>query len=188
MNKVLISVLGSDQPGIMAKVADIIHRRNGNIENLSQTLLDTVFGALLQVELAEDDNAEALQKALESACQDMGLFIRVHAWRETSSPWHSDKPEVQPYIVTAIGPDRQGLVAEIAGQLFNHGVNITHIQAIFKGGNNPMDNLMVFEVDVPRATVMNDLREALADIATRLDLEIGVQHRKIFDSVSNILN
>lgn len=188
MNKVLISVLGSDQPGIMAKVADCIHRRNGNIENLSQTLLDTVFGALLQVELAEGDNASELQQALEQACQGMDLFIRVHGWQEARSDWHQDKPEVQPYIVTAIGPDRQGLVAEIAAQLFKHGVNITHIQAIFKGGSNPMDNLMVFEVDVPRATIMNDLRDALAEIAQRLDLEISVQHRKIFDSVSNILN
>lgn len=188
MNKVLISVLGSDQPGIMASVADIIKRRNGNIENLSQTLLDTVFGALLQVELTADDSAEALQSELEAACKDMDLFIGVHAWHESSSDWHQHKPDVQPYIVTAIGPDRQGLVAEIAAQLHQHGVNITHIQAIFKGGSNPLDNLMVFEVDVPKATVMQQLRDALTAIASRLDLEISVQHRKIFDSVSNILN
>jgi glycine cleavage system transcriptional repressor len=62
------------------------------------------------------------------------------------------------------------------------------MQAIFKGGNNPMDNLMVFEIDVPKATIMNDLRDALAEISQRLDLEVSVQHRKIFDSVSNILN
>lgn len=188
MNKVLISVLGSDQPGIMARVADIIKHRNGNIENLSQTLLDTVFGALLQVELADDDSAEALQTALESACQPMNLFIRVHPWRDSTSEWHQHKPDVQPYIVTAIGPDRQGLVAEIAARLHQHDVNITHIQAIFKGGSNPLDNLMVFEVDVPKTTQMQQLRDALTDIASRLDLEISVQHRKIFDSVSNILN
>ena len=51
-----------------------------------------------------------------------------------------------------------------------------------------MDNLMVFEIDVPKATIMNDLRDALAEISQRLDLEVSVQHRKIFDSVSNILN
>jgi glycine cleavage system transcriptional repressor len=188
MNKVLISVLGSDQPGIMAKVAKVIQARNGNIENLSQTLLNTVFGALLLVDLGHDDSAEDLQSALEQACSDMDLFIRVHSWQDKIADWHQNKPDIQPYIVTAIGPDRQGLVAEIAAELFKHGVNISHIQAIFKGGNNPMDNLMVFEVDVPRATVMNDLRDALSAIADRLDLEINVQHRKIFDSVSNILN
>jgi glycine cleavage system transcriptional repressor len=188
MNKVLISVLGSDQPGIMAKVASVIKQHNGNIENLSQTLLDTVFGALLRVELAADDSAEKLQEALSHSFAGLDLFVRVHPWNESTTDWHQHKPETQPYIVTAIGPDRQGLVAEMATALFEHGVNITNIQAIFKGGKNPMDNLMVFEVDVPRSTVMDALREVLADIAERLDLEISVQHRKIFESVSNILN
>lgn len=188
MNKVLISVLGSDQPGIMAKVAGVIKQHNGNIENLSQTLLDTVFGALLRVELADDDSAEKLQEALSHSFAGLDLFVRVHPWNESTTDWHQHKPETQPYIVTAIGPDRQGLVAEMATALFEHGVNITNIQAIFKGGKNPMDNLMVFEVDVPRSTVMDALREVLADIAQRLDLEISVQHRKIFESVSNILN
>lgn len=188
MNKVLISVLGSDQPGIMAKVASIINQHNGNIENLSQTLLDNVFGALLMANLAEDDSAEKLEQSLQDQARGMNLYIRVHPWQAEPSDWHQNKPETQPYIVTAIGPDRQGLVAEIAGELFKHGVNISNIQAIFKGGKNPMDNLMVFEVDVPRAVVMNDLRDALDAIAARLELEINVQHRRIFESVSNILN
>jgi glycine cleavage system transcriptional repressor len=169
-------------------VASVIKQHNGNIENLSQTLLDTVFGALLRVELAADDSAEKLQEALSHSFAGLDLFVRVHPWNESTTDWHQHKPETQPYIVTAIGPDRQGLVAEMATALFEHGVNITNIQAIFKGGKNPMDNLMVFEVDVPRSTVMDALREVLADIAERLDLEISVQHRKIFESVSNILN
>jgi glycine cleavage system transcriptional repressor len=188
MNKVLISVLGSDQPGIMAAIADVINQRNGNIENLSQTLLNSVFGALLLVDVPHHEKAEELQTALENACNKMGLFIRVHPWNEKASDWYQNKPEVQPYIVTVIGPDRQGIVAEVAGQLFKHAVNITNMQAIFKGGKNPMDNLMVFEIDVPKATIMNDLRDAFAEISQRLDLEVSVQHRKIFDSVSNILN
>ena len=187
MNRVLISVMGGDQPGIIANVAKVIQHHNGNVENLSQTLLDTVFGALLMVSLAEDDSAEKLQQDLEQACEAMQLYIHVHPWTEETAEWHQHKPDIQPYIITAIGPDKQGLVSEISAELFKHGVNITNIQAIFKGGKNPMDNLMVFEVDVPRAAVMDQLRDALTAIATRLDLEISVQHRKIFESVSNIL-
>jgi glycine cleavage system transcriptional repressor len=67
-------------------------------------------------------------------------------------------------------------------------VNITNMQAIFKGGTKPLDNLMIFEVDVPKHTVMNELRAALRDIAQRRSLEIRVQHRKIFESVSRIQN
>ncbi|MCC5797479.1 MAG: ACT domain-containing protein [Methylophaga sp.] len=187
MNKVLISVLGNDQPGILATVATVINQRQGNIENLSQTLLHTVFGALLLVDIPEQETPESLQQALQEASASMGLNITVHPWHEQIADWHQNKPEIQPYIISAIGPDRQGLVAEVASQLFKHGVNISNLQAIFKGGKNPMENVMVFEIDVPRATNMDELREALAEIANRLDLEISVQHRKIFESVSTIL-
>ena len=186
MNKVLISILGSDQPGIMATVAKVIQHRQGNIENLSQTLLENVFGALLLASIPDTETPENLQQAIEKACQQIGLFINVHHWDEHTG--RHQKAQVQPYIITCIGPDRRGLVAEVAGALFAHGVNITNIQAIFKGGKNPMDNLMVFEIDVPRSTVMDSLRDNLSEISIRLDLEISVQHRKIFESVSNILN
>ena len=188
MNKKLISVLGSDQPGILAAVAKVVQQRQGNIENLSQTLLENVFGALLLVSMPENETAAHLQQAIQDASGKLDLYITVHPWDERVCEWQQHKPEVQPYIISCIGPDRQGLVAEVADQLFKHGVNITNMQAIFKGGKNPMDNLMVFEIDVPRATVMDDLRLALAEIAQRLDLEISVQHRKIFESISNILN
>lgn len=188
MNKVLISVLGSDQPGIMAAVTRVVQQRDGNIENLSQTLLGTVFGALLQVAVPAGEDTDNLQQAIETACDGMNLFIRVHAWDENPTQWHQQPPEVQPYIITAIGPDRHGLVADITEKLFKYGVNITNMQAIFEGGRNPLDNLMVFEVDVPRTTVMNDLRDELGEVANKLELEISVQHRRIFESVSNILN
>ncbi len=187
MNKVLISVLGNDQPGILATVATIINQRQGNIENVSQTLLHTVFAAILLVDVPHEESPEKLQQALCEAGASMALNISVYPWDNQTSDWHDHTPETQPYIISAIGPDRQGLVANVANQLYKHGVNISNLQAIFKGGKNPMENVMVFEIDVPRATNMDQLREALAEIASRLDLEISVQHRKIFESVSNIL-
>ena len=188
MKKVLISVMGNDQPGIMATVAEVINQRDGNIENLSQTLLNSVFGALLLVDVPATENISELQQALMQATDSMALFISVHQSNDKPSDWYQAKTETQPYIVTVVGPDRHGIVAEVTSQLFKHGVNITNMQAIFKGGKNPLDNLMVFEIDVPKSTVMNDLRDGFSEISSRLDLEVSVQHRKIFDSVSNILN
>ena len=39
MNKVILSVLGHDRPGIVAAVANILYEQNVNIENVSQTIL-----------------------------------------------------------------------------------------------------------------------------------------------------
>jgi glycine cleavage system transcriptional repressor len=177
--------MGRDQPGILAAVSTVIHERDGNIENLSQTLLQSVFGALLIVCVRDTETPEALQQALAAATRELQLVIHVH-------PAFPDgvraAPEVQPYIVAAIGPDRQGIVSAIASQLARHDVNITGVQAIFKGGDRPLDNLMIFEVDVPRHTVMQDLRGDLRKVSERLSLEISIQHRKIFESVSKIQN
>jgi glycine cleavage system transcriptional repressor len=185
LNKVLISILGQDQPGIVARVAGLIFSRDGNIENVSQTLLQSMFGALLIVAVPDAETPQALQEALQATCASLNLFVHVEPY---IAPANIVKPLVQPYIVTAIGPDRPGLVQEVAAQLALHDVNITNMQAIFKGGSKPLDNLMIFEVDVPKHTVMNDLRASLRDIAQRRSLEIKVQHRKIFESVSRIQN
>lgn len=186
MTKVLLSVLGPDQPGIIAAVAGAITARQGNIENVSQTLLQSVFGALLIVSLPEGESPQALKESLQEACRGLQLFIHLDkyqapALQESTTP-------TQPYIITALGPDRRGLVAAIASVLAEREVNITNMQALFKGGNRPLDNLMMFEVDVPRQVDMSGLRAALGEISARLSLEINIQHRGIFDAVSRIQN
>lgn len=184
MSKLLISILGQDQPGILATVAGVINTRDGNVENVSQTLLQNLFGALFIISVPETENPKAMEEALVRACRHLNLFIHVDQYQEGNG--RLSHTESEPYIVTANGPDRQGLVAEISSQLARHEVNITNMQAIFKGGDASLDNLMVFEVDVPRHTVMSELRVALNEISERLSLEIGVQHRGIFESVSKI--
>lgn len=185
MKKLLISVMGPDQPGILAAVSGVISERGGNIENLSQTLLQSVFGGLLVISVPDEETPEGLQQALVQACSELQLHIDVHPAFERKP---GATPEVQPYIVAAMGPDRQGLVAALAGTLARHDVNITNMQAIFKGGSKPLDNMMIFEVDVPRHAVMQDLRDDLNEISRQKSLEISVQHRKIFESVSNLQN
>jgi glycine cleavage system transcriptional repressor len=180
----LISVLGHDQPGIIAALAAGLAAHQCNIENVSQTLLQDVFGALLIVRAPEQETPAALNAVLQQACQGLGLSIHVDPY-EPSQP-AQPKPEVQPYIVTAIGPDRQGLVADVAHLLHKHGVNIVNLQALFKGGSKPLDNLMIFHVEVPRQTVMHQLRADLAEVSRRLSLEINIQHRGIFEAVSAI--
>ncbi len=43
MNKVIISVLGQDRPGILAAVTKILLERDGNVENVSQTILQNQY-------------------------------------------------------------------------------------------------------------------------------------------------
>ena len=51
MNKVILSVLGHDRPGIVAAVAKVLFEQNCNIENVSQTILQTEFSGSFIVTL-----------------------------------------------------------------------------------------------------------------------------------------
>jgi len=184
VNKVLISILGQDQPGIIAQVARAITDRNGNIENISQTLLHEIFGALVIATLQEDDNPAALTEALRTACGEQYLFIHVDHYTPPHGP--HPKPHIQRYVVSANGPDRKGLVAEIASALCRHDGNIINLYARLTGFSKRFDNVMIFEVEVPRATDIDALRKDLAQIADALGIEINIEHRRNFEAMSRI--
>jgi len=186
LHKFVVSIFGADRPGILAAVAKAVSQKGCNIENVSQTLLQDVFGGLLVISAPDGAKPQDLEDALRADCAELNLFLHVAApvSHETDAP----KEKTSPYIVTAMGPDRQGIVADVSACLAAHGVNITNMQAIFKGGKKPLDNLMIFEVDVPVATQMETLRRGLQEVSTKLHLEINLQHRKIFEAVSSIDN
>jgi glycine cleavage system transcriptional repressor len=64
--------------------------------------------------------------------------------------------------------------------------NITNLQAVFKGGDDPGDNIMIYEVDVPPQIDQQSLYRELKKRATELKLEIDIQHRNIFEAIHRI--
>jgi glycine cleavage system transcriptional repressor len=89
-------------------------------------------------------------------------------------------------VITTKGPDRKGLVAGISEVIARHGVNITNLQAVFKGGADPGDNIMIYEVDVPDAVELQSLSGDLRARAESLGLDISIQHRNIFEAIHRI--
>jgi glycine cleavage system transcriptional repressor len=68
----------------------------------------------------------------------------------------------------------------------NHGINITNLRAVFKGGDVPDDNVMIFDVDIPEAVDLAVLNHDLDEITERLQLTINLQHRGIFNAMNRI--
>jgi glycine cleavage system transcriptional repressor len=184
MNKVVISVLGQDRPGILAAVSKILFDMDCNIENVSQTILQTEFAGTFIASLPAQTGLQALARRLESGLGPMDLHVSVRAL-EHPRPYFP-AVDAQPFIITAIGPDRKGLVARITEIIARHGVNVTNLQAVFKGGDEPGDNIMIYEVDIPATCDTRLLRQELKARAEALDLDISIQHRNIFQTINRI--
>ena len=184
MDKAILSVLGHDRPGIVASVTGILFDLNCNIENVSQTILQTEFSGSFIVTMPHNLTLDDLHEKFIETLTPMELHVHIEPLLKKEAALITRESE--PFIITTKGPDRQGLVAGISEVIAGHGVNITNLQAVFKGGAEPGDNIMIYEVDIPididRQALYRDLREK----AISLMLDISIQHRNIFEAINRI--
>ena len=184
MNKAILSVLGHDRPGIVAAVTAILFELNCNIENVSQTILQTQFSGSFIVTIPQNLCLEDLNEKFIENLNPMGLHVHIEPLLKKKVAFATRQSE--PFVITTKGPDRLGLVAGISEIIADYGVNITNLQAVFKGGNEPGDNIMIYEVDIPNNIEQQAFYRDLREKAKSLMLDISIQHRNIFETINRI--
>ncbi len=183
MNKMAISVLGKDRPGIIAAVTRILFENECNIENVSQTILQSEFSGIFIVRTPPTFDADTLHQQLEAGLKPLGLHVYEKRLSETDE---AASPACEPFVITTKGPDRKGLVAAITAVLADHQVNVTNLQAVFKGGDDPNANIMIYEVDIPTHVDQKAFRKTLREKAQALSLDISIQHKSIFEAINRL--
>lgn len=183
MKKMILSVIGYDQPGIVAYVAQTLADLNCNIENVSQTTLQGTFAGIFTAACPDDVTGEAMQTVFDSSINNRKLKIHIDPIMGGAN---TDKKPTQHFVITTKGPDGKGLVAGITKVLADYKANISNLQAYFRGGALASDNGMIYQVEVPMDTDLNALRQALRDKARELELEISIQHNDIFMAVNRV--
>ena len=186
MEKVIISVVGQDRPGLVAALSNALFDLGCNIENASQTILQSVFGAILIVAAPEGLTNEALKASLERAVSHLSLDVAVKRMPPDQTPQTGNPEAGDPFVITTMGPDQKGLVAAATRVMSDHGINITNLKAVFKGGDDPFSNMMIYEVTIPLDVILTDLYHELKAMASRLGLDINIQHRHIFEAMNRI--
>jgi glycine cleavage system transcriptional repressor len=183
MKKIVITVLGCDRPGIIAAVSKTLFENRCNIEDVSQTILQTEFVGIFIAAVPELLSEEDLLARLQEELTPMGLSVVLKPVHEAGE-WVA--PASEPFVITTLGPDRLGLVAAITEVLARFGINITNLRAIFRGGTDPQRNVMIYEVDIPVAIDRHAFRTALHECAAQLELDISLQHREVFETIHRV--
>lgn len=184
MQKFVISILGQDRPGIIARATRAMFQQQCNIENISQTIVQTEFSGIFIVSAPPDLQTETLQAALVEETASLSLYVYVKLLIEPKdSPSFKER---EPFVITTEGPDRMGLITEMTSLMASYQVNVTNLKAVFKGGDNPRENHTIYEVDIPVGTNKKALDRDLREKAGELGLEISIQHRNIFEAIHRI--
>jgi len=77
-NRAIITVLGSDRPGIVAAVTGVLSEHDANILDISQTILQGIFTMTMLVDLKDTDvSFKALQAELQDLSQKLAVQITL---------------------------------------------------------------------------------------------------------------
>ncbi|SEM95797.1 ACT domain-containing protein, binds amino acids [Mesobacillus persicus] len=75
--RAVVSVIGKDQVGIIAKVTTVLADEKVNILDISQTILQDFFTMMMIVDVTSLENLDALQQKLSELGSPLGLTIQV---------------------------------------------------------------------------------------------------------------
>ena len=76
--RAVITVIGKDMVGILAKVSNICFEKNINIIDVTQTVLDNLFAMIMLVDVTKMNiDFDSLKEKLDDAGKEMGLSIHI---------------------------------------------------------------------------------------------------------------
>ncbi len=177
-------ISGARLPGVVAAVSRILEENGCNIEEVTQTILSGEFAAIFVVAAPDGTDAESLRQNLSASLAEAKVDLSVLVRPAIKGQWGQNL-HCEPFVVTADGPDKPGLIAAMSRVFARHDVNIESLKAILgEGGTNRA--LFVFEVMVPDSVDLGRLRRELTCEGQSRDLRVSVQHRDIFEAVNRV--
>lgn len=76
--KAVVTVIGKDRKGIIAKISNILFENGVNILDISQTIMQDMFTMIMLVNFENENvTVKQISEKFEQAEKDMGLSIHV---------------------------------------------------------------------------------------------------------------
>ncbi|MEJ2592336.1 MAG: ACT domain-containing protein, partial [Candidatus Thiodiazotropha sp.] len=128
----MLTLVGEDQPGIVAQVTDALYQGGFNLGETSMIRLGGNFTIMMMVGGPQD--TDALHARLDPVAQRLGLQVHLDPIR---GALHQHR--VPNYQVRVNGADRAGIVARVTGALAACGFNILDLESDVVGSEqNPV--------------------------------------------------
>jgi glycine cleavage system transcriptional repressor len=157
-----VTAVGRDRPGIVAGITGALLEFGGNVDDSQMSILHGQFAVMLIVSVPDGTDVGAVSNRLKQAGDELDLGgVNVSEVSEL------DRGEGPTHVLTVYGPDRAGIVHDVAVLLAEHGVNITDLRTKRTGSpDSPLYTLMM-EVVLPA--------DGIGDALSRLSGEKGLE-------------
>lgn len=168
----VVTIIGPDRRGLVAKITEEIVAQNANIEESHMARLGGEFAVIMLLSIS-DGNKKVLLAGLEKLNGDqVKVFIQ-----ETDLSRIKVFEGFVPYQISVIGADHEGIVHRVTEYLAEQHIQVdemeTHVtQAPVTG--TPLFSMQA-EVQAPPEISLPQLRDKLEDLGDQLGVDIDVQ-------------
>lgn len=166
----VFTFIGADKPGLIETLAQTVSKAGGNWLESRMSELAGQFAGIVQVEIAQAKRAE-LRDAL-MCLRDEGLTVVV-----ADHVAANDAANCRHLRLSILGPDRPGIVREIAGALATRQINVQAMDTLITSAPMTAEPLFeaVAEILVPKSLDLAELNERLDAIADALTVDIDLE-------------
>lgn len=161
----MLTLVGEDQPGIVAQVTEGLYEGGFNLGEASMLRLGGNFTIMMMVSGAQGE--EALTRILAPVAERLGLRVHLDPIR---GGLHQHR--VPNFQVRVNGADRTGIVARVTAALAGCGFNILELESDVAGTEDQPVYLMTIQGYAQCA--LEELQRALAPLAEQgIDVHVS---------------
>lgn len=166
----IVTFIGNDRPGLVEQLSKVIEAAGGNWHESRLSQLGGKFAGLLLVTLPEDRAAELEAELKELSAT--GLSVRV-----TPTEANVALAATRRIKLSVLGPDRPGIVLEIARALASRQVNVVEMDSEVQSAAMSGEAMFkaIIEADVAPESQLEDVSDALDEISNDMALEIDLE-------------
>ena len=173
-SSLVLTALGEDQPGLIARISQVINENDCNIEDSRMSVLGGEFAILMRISGSWDKLAK-LEANLGKLQESTGLTI---ASKRTEA--RTNQHNKIPYTVEVVSIDHPGIVYQLAEFFSTRAINVhdmtTSAQAAAHTGT-PIFNLEM-TIEIPVETHIAKLRDEFIDFCEQLNLDAVLEPYK----------
>ena len=173
--QMIISVVSEDRPGIIAEITGAIFELNGDLADLSQSILCGYLTMTLIATFDADLTPEDVHSKLASIQSKNDYEIIVKSMDLPLQQVVVDLPD-KTYILTVQGKNKSGMVYSISSFCHQRGINILDLSTTLKDDQYTM----VLQLDLSKVESIKQVREDLDLHAQQNEVNVMMQHYDIF--------
>lgn len=134
----MLTLVGKDRPGIVARVTAALFDGGGNLGEASMMRLGGNFTIMLMVQF--DGTHHALEQIVEGVAESLDLHLHIDAIEG-----HLHQHLIPDVRITVYGADRAGIVAKVTGVLAEVGLHILDLGSDVGGSEDQPIYIMQIE-------------------------------------------